>query len=164
MPLAPATTTADVISTESHLCQARPILEYQDLCDHSNLSLVHLQTLTTELKLLRRENADLKVINSELVKLVSLAFQASVMPAYDSQTLQLARWLAEKIMGRKKVGLKRIENKSSRLVTFSKRRNGLFKKARELSILCDMQIALLIFSSRSKLYEFSSVDRNLTRT
>ncbi|KAB5524303.1 hypothetical protein DKX38_022052 [Salix brachista] len=78
MPLSPATTTADAISTESHLCQARLILEFQDLCDHSNLSLVHLQTLTTELKLLRRENADLKVANSELVKLVSLAFQASV--------------------------------------------------------------------------------------
>ncbi|KAB5544713.1 hypothetical protein DKX38_012825 [Salix brachista] len=44
-----------------------------------SLSLMHLQTLTTELKLLCRENADLKVANSELVKLVSLAFQASVM-------------------------------------------------------------------------------------
>ena len=91
MPLSPATTTAAAISTERHLCQARLILEFQDLCDHSNLSLVHLQTLTTELKLLRRENADFKVANSELVKLVSLAFQASVMPAYDSQTLQVMR-------------------------------------------------------------------------
>ncbi|KAF9686169.1 hypothetical protein SADUNF_Sadunf03G0130500 [Salix dunnii] len=61
-------------------------------------------------------------------------------------------------MGRKKVELKRIENKSSRQVTFSKRRNGLFKKTRELSVLCDVQIALLIFSSRGKLYEFSSAD------
>ncbi|KAF9686168.1 hypothetical protein SADUNF_Sadunf03G0130400 [Salix dunnii] len=64
--------------------------------------------------------------------------------------------LAEKRMGRKKVELKRIENNSSRQVTFSKRRNGLFKKARELSVLCDVQIALLIFSSRGKLFEFSS--------
>ncbi|KAF9660617.1 hypothetical protein SADUNF_SadunfUnG0008000 [Salix dunnii] len=79
MPLSPVITTTDVISTESHLCQAQLILEYQDLCDHSNLSLAHLQTLTTEFKLIRRENADLKVTNSELVKLVSLAFQASVM-------------------------------------------------------------------------------------
>ncbi|KAB5574525.1 hypothetical protein DKX38_001719 [Salix brachista] len=47
MPLSPATTTAGVISTGSHLCQARLILEHQNLCDHSNLSLVHLQTLTT---------------------------------------------------------------------------------------------------------------------
>ncbi|KAF9661273.1 hypothetical protein SADUNF_Sadunf19G0051000 [Salix dunnii] len=79
MPLSPATTTADAISTKCHLCQAQLLLEFQDLCDHSNLSLVHLQTLTTELMLLRRENADLKVANSELVKLVSLAFQAPVM-------------------------------------------------------------------------------------
>ncbi|XP_061959797.1 agamous-like MADS-box protein AGL3 isoform X3 [Populus nigra] len=60
-------------------------------------------------------------------------------------------------MGRKKVELKRIENKSSRQVTFSKRRNGLIKKAHELSVLCDVQVALLTFSNGGKLYEFSSV-------
>lgn len=52
--------------------------------------------------------------------------------------------------------LKRIEDKSSRQVTFSKRRSGLIKKARELSVLCDVEIALCVFSSRGKLYEFSS--------
>lgn len=61
-------------------------------------------------------------------------------------------------MGRKKVQLKRIENKSSRQVTFSKRRSGLIKKARELSVLCDVDVALIIFSSRGKLYEFCSTD------
>lgn len=60
-------------------------------------------------------------------------------------------------MGRKKVELKRIENKSSRQVTFSKRRNGLIKKAHELSVLCDVQVAVLTFSNGGKLYEFSSV-------
>ncbi|KAF3431025.1 hypothetical protein FNV43_RR25755 [Rhamnella rubrinervis] len=59
-------------------------------------------------------------------------------------------------MGRKKVELKRIEDKSSRQVTFSKRRSGLMKKARELSVLCDVDLALLIFSSRGKLYHLSS--------
>ncbi|KAM3753777.1 hypothetical protein ACB098_03G118000 [Castanea mollissima] len=62
-------------------------------------------------------------------------------------------------MGRKKVVLKRIEDKSSRQVTFSKRRSGLIKKARELSVLCDVEIALFVFSSRGKLYEFSSGNR-----
>uniref|UniRef100_A0A7N2L7Z3 MADS-box domain-containing protein n=1 Tax=Quercus lobata TaxID=97700 RepID=A0A7N2L7Z3_QUELO len=62
-------------------------------------------------------------------------------------------------MGRKKVVLKRIEDKSSRQVTFSKRRSGLIKKARELSVLCDVEIALCVFSSRGKLYEFSSGNR-----
>lgn len=59
-------------------------------------------------------------------------------------------------MGRGKVELKRIENKINRQVTFSKRRNGLLKKAYELSVLCDAEVALIIFSSRGKLYEFGS--------
>ncbi|CAI9093176.1 OLC1v1028614C5 [Oldenlandia corymbosa var. corymbosa] len=59
-------------------------------------------------------------------------------------------------MGRRKVEIKKIEDKNSRQVTFSKRRNGLMKKARELSVLCDVDVAVLIFSSRGKLYDFSS--------
>ncbi|KAL5553587.1 hypothetical protein UlMin_040988 [Ulmus minor] len=59
-------------------------------------------------------------------------------------------------MGRGKVELKRIENKINRQVTFAKRRNGLLKKAYELSILCDAEVALIIFSNRDKLYEFCS--------
>ena len=58
--------------------------------------------------------------------------------------------------------LKRIENKINRQVTFSKRRNGLLKKAYELSVLCDAEVALIIFSSRGKLYEFGSA--GYTRT
>ncbi|RDY01948.1 MADS-box transcription factor 34, partial [Mucuna pruriens] len=50
-------------------------------------------------------------------------------------------------MGRKKVEIKGIENKCTRQITFSKRRNGLMKKARELSILCDANVALVVFSS-----------------
>jgi hypothetical protein len=59
-------------------------------------------------------------------------------------------------MGRGKVELKRIENKISRQVTFAKRRNGLLKKAYELSVLCDAEVALIIFSSRGRLFEFST--------
>ncbi|KAK8522822.1 hypothetical protein V6N12_056517 [Hibiscus sabdariffa] len=62
-------------------------------------------------------------------------------------------------MGRGKVELKRIENKINRQVTFAKRRNGLLKKAYELSILCDAEVALIIFSNRGKLYEFCSTSR-----
>jgi MADS-box transcription factor len=61
-----------------------------------------------------------------------------------------------KQMGRGKVVLERIENKISRQVTFSKRINGLLKKAYELSLLCDAEVALIIFSSRGKLFEFCS--------
>ena len=59
-------------------------------------------------------------------------------------------------MGRGRVELKRIENKINRQVTFSKRRNGLLKKAYELSVLCEAEVALIIFSSRGKLYEFAT--------
>ncbi|CAI0547062.1 unnamed protein product [Linum tenue] len=59
-------------------------------------------------------------------------------------------------MGRGKVVLKRIENRVNRQVTFSKRRNGLLKKATELSVLCDAEVALIVFSSCGKLSEFGS--------
>ncbi|KAG9145558.1 hypothetical protein Leryth_024708 [Lithospermum erythrorhizon] len=64
-------------------------------------------------------------------------------------------------MGRKKLEIKRIESKSSRQVTFTKRRNGLIKKAKELSILCDVDVGLLIYSARGKLYSFSSSNNSL---
>ncbi|XP_031398381.1 agamous-like MADS-box protein AGL15 isoform X4 [Punica granatum] len=59
-------------------------------------------------------------------------------------------------MGRGKIEIKRIENANSRQVTFSKRRNGLLKKAQELAILCDAEVAVIIFSNTGKLYEYSS--------
>ncbi|KAM0856009.1 hypothetical protein ACQ4PT_049405 [Festuca glaucescens] len=59
-------------------------------------------------------------------------------------------------MGRGKVVLKRIENKVSRQVTFSKRRGGLLKKARELAVLCDAHVGVVILSSRGKLFEYCS--------
>nr|UXR27459.1 MADS transcription factor AGL6 [Nigella integrifolia] len=65
-------------------------------------------------------------------------------------------------MGRGRVELKRIENKINRQVTFSKRRNGLLKKAYELSVLCDAEVGLIIFSSRGKLYEFASAGMSRT--
>ncbi|XP_016507440.1 MADS-box transcription factor 23-like isoform X2 [Nicotiana tabacum] len=59
-------------------------------------------------------------------------------------------------MGRGKIVIRRIDNSTSRQVTFSKRRNGLLKKAKELAILCDAEVGLIIFSSTGKLYEFSN--------
>ncbi|CAM8945760.1 unnamed protein product [Rhodiola kirilowii] len=59
-------------------------------------------------------------------------------------------------MGRGKVVIRRIDNSTSRQVTFSKRRNGLLKKAKELAILCDAEIGIVVFSSTGKLYEFAS--------
>lgn len=61
-----------------------------------------------------------------------------------------------KEMVRGKIEMKRIENTTNRQVTFSKRRNGLLKKAYELSVLCDAEVAVIIFSQRGRVYEFSS--------
>uniref|UniRef100_M1CIV0 Agamous-like MADS-box protein AGL8 homolog n=1 Tax=Solanum tuberosum TaxID=4113 RepID=M1CIV0_SOLTU len=52
--------------------------------------------------------------------------------------------------------MKRIENKISRQVTFSKRRSGLLKKTNEISVLCDADVALIVFSSNGKLFEYST--------
>ncbi|XP_042441362.1 agamous-like MADS-box protein AGL11 [Zingiber officinale] len=52
--------------------------------------------------------------------------------------------------------MRRIENLANRQVTFSKHRRGLLKKAFELSVLCDAEIGLIIFSARGKLYKFAS--------
>lgn len=52
--------------------------------------------------------------------------------------------------------MRRIENATSRQVTFSKRRNGLLKKAYELSVLCDAEVAVIIFSQKGRLHEFAS--------
>ncbi|XP_039053399.1 agamous-like MADS-box protein TM6 isoform X2 [Hibiscus syriacus] len=59
-------------------------------------------------------------------------------------------------MGRGKIEIKKIENATNRQVTYSKRRNGLFKKAQELTVLCDAKVSLIMFSSTGKFQEFLS--------
>lgn len=66
----------------------------------------------------------------------------------------LGVWCSE--MVRQKIQIKKIDNLTTRQVTFSKRRRGLFKKAQELSTLCDAEIALIVFSATGKLFEYSS--------
>ncbi|CAA2965141.1 MADS-box SVP-like isoform X1 [Olea europaea subsp. europaea] len=59
-------------------------------------------------------------------------------------------------MVRQKIQIKKIDNLTARQVTFSKRRRGVFKKAQELSTLCDAEIALIVFSATGKLFHYSS--------
>ncbi|GAU88245.1 hypothetical protein RvY_00984 [Ramazzottius varieornatus] len=61
-------------------------------------------------------------------------------------------------MGRKKIQINRITDERNRQVTFTKRKFGLMKKAYELSVLCDCEIALIIFSSTNKLFQYASTD------
>ncbi|KAF3339904.1 transcription factor CAULIFLOWER A [Carex littledalei] len=62
-------------------------------------------------------------------------------------------------MGRVKVPIAKIKNNTTRQVTFSKRRSGLIKKAYELSVLCDIEVALIMFSPSGKLSNFSGRHR-----
>nr|XP_025610426.1 MADS-box protein AGL24 isoform X2 [Arachis hypogaea] len=59
-------------------------------------------------------------------------------------------------MVRQKIKIKKIDNITARQVTFSKRRRGIFKKAQELSVLCDAEVALIIFSATGRLFEYAS--------
>ncbi|GLT59258.1 hypothetical protein SLA2020_320870 [Shorea laevis] len=70
--------TSDEIATERRLNEARLILEYHQLCQHYDLCFARLQVLCGELETLRRENAELRFTNSELVKLLSLSSQAAM--------------------------------------------------------------------------------------
>uniref|UniRef100_A0A673FUM2 Myocyte-specific enhancer factor 2C-like n=1 Tax=Sinocyclocheilus rhinocerous TaxID=307959 RepID=A0A673FUM2_9TELE len=61
-------------------------------------------------------------------------------------------------MGRKKIQITRIMDERNRQVTFTKRKFGLMKKAYELSVLCDCEIALIIFNTTNKLFQYASTD------
>jgi hypothetical protein len=60
----------------------------------------------------------------------------------------------KKTTGRKKIEIKKLEKDSNKQVTFSKRRQGLFRKASELCILCDVRASIIVFSPADKLYSF----------
>mmetsp|Transcript_18556 Transcript_18556/g.56005 ORF Transcript_18556/g.56005 Transcript_18556/m.56005 type:complete len:98 (+) Transcript_18556:107-400(+) len=59
-------------------------------------------------------------------------------------------------MGRRKIEIARISNERHRHVTFSKRKSGLIKKATELAVLCDAQVALLVFAPNQRVTVYSS--------
>ncbi|EEF34321.1 zinc finger CCCH domain-containing protein 14 isoform X2 [Ricinus communis] len=59
--------------TEYRLQQASLILEYQELCDHYDLCLSRLQSLSKEIDSLRQENADLRLVNNDLLRLLSIS-------------------------------------------------------------------------------------------
>lgn len=70
--------------------------------------------------------------------------------------VQTAGGVGVKKMARERIKIKKIDNVTARQVTFSKRRKGLFKKAEELAVLCDVDVALIMFSATGKLFQFAS--------
>ncbi|KAI9198773.1 hypothetical protein LWI28_021937 [Acer negundo] len=61
---------------------------------------------------------------------------------------------SKKTKGKQKIEIKRIEDDSDRLVTFSKRRSGIFKKASEIVTLTGAEIGIIVFSPTGKPYSF----------
>ncbi|WFD00521.1 resistance to lethality of mkk1p386 overexpression [Malassezia yamatoensis] len=68
-------------------------------------------------------------------------------------------------MGRKKIRIEPIQCDRNRLATYLKRKNGLFKKARELAVLTDSDVAVIVFGKNGKVAEFCSgnMDKFLVR-
>ncbi|XP_021760891.1 floral homeotic protein PMADS 2-like [Chenopodium quinoa] len=64
-------------------------------------------------------------------------------------------------MGRGKIEIKRIENSTNRQVTFSKRRNGIIKKATEITVLCDAKVSVVIFANNGKMHAYHSPSTTL---
>ncbi|XP_010529151.1 PREDICTED: agamous-like MADS-box protein AGL29 [Tarenaya hassleriana] len=59
-------------------------------------------------------------------------------------------------MGRRKIPMEMVKDSSTRQVTFSKRRNGVFKKADELSTLCGVDVAVMVFSPGGRPYSYGN--------
>lgn len=60
----------------------------------------------------------------------------------------------KKTKGRQKIEMKKIEDMDDRLITFSKRRSGIYKKASELATLCGAQVAVVVFSPSGRTFSF----------
>lgn len=60
--------------------------------------------------------------------------------------------------GRKKIPIEKMEKDANLQVTFSKRRQGLFKKASELCTLCNVGMGVIVFSPGQKVFSFGNPD------
>ncbi|KAA8520934.1 hypothetical protein F0562_011607 [Nyssa sinensis] len=87
-----------------------------------------------------------------------------------SSTKSLAKNFSQQSMGRQRMELKKIENKARRQTTFTKRRNGLFKKANDICNMCDAEVGVITISEAGNAFTFgrptadSIVDRYLAKT
>ena len=102
--------------------------------------------------LLLLDSIVLDIILFVIMDFFFLFLQSAIM-VYPNESRETS---PQKRMGRGKIEIKRIENTTNRQVTFCKRRNGLLKKAYELSVLCDAEVALIVFSTRGRLYEYAN--------
>ena len=52
-------------------------------------------------------------------------------------------------MGRRKIDIVRIDNARHRLLTYTKRKQGLIRKATELAVLCGADVGVIVFGPES---------------
>ncbi|KAK8973183.1 hypothetical protein V6N11_049530 [Hibiscus sabdariffa] len=65
-------------------------------------------------------------------------------------------------MGRRKLKIQRLETMKARQATYSKRKTRIVKKAKEISVLCDVDVALLMFSPTDKPTLFVGQEKGLS--
>ncbi|KAG6381837.1 hypothetical protein JVT61DRAFT_447 [Boletus reticuloceps] len=86
----------------------------------------------------------------------------SLRPVLPSSLSRIPCTPPSREMGRRKIEIQPITHERNRSVTFLKRKNGLFKKAYELGVLCSVDVAVIIFEERPghhlKLYQYCSGD------
>ncbi|XP_047340171.1 agamous-like MADS-box protein AGL62 [Impatiens glandulifera] len=63
--------------------------------------------------------------------------------------------------GRKKIPIKFIEDRAKRSVAFSKRKSGVMKKVSELSTMCGIDMALILFNESGKVYSYGNPTLNV---
>ncbi|RZC92325.1 hypothetical protein C5167_011735 [Papaver somniferum] len=65
-------------------------------------------------------------------------------------------------MGRKKIAIEKIDDPKKRIVTFSKRRSGIERKAAELCrLFADIIVCIIVFSPSGKAFTFSNSPRGI---
>ncbi|XP_021890718.1 agamous-like MADS-box protein AGL30 [Carica papaya] len=64
-------------------------------------------------------------------------------------------------MGKRKLVIKRLETLKERHAKFSKRKKGILNKAKEFSVICDIDLALVMFSPSDKPVTYFAHDKDL---
>ncbi|XP_028100835.1 uncharacterized protein LOC114300148 [Camellia sinensis] len=104
----------------------------------------HIEEKRRQQQLLRDEAAATDTIQRETAR------RQHTVEHYSLRSSPIIATTSETTTGRVKLKTKRLESTSNQQVTYLRRRNGILKKAKELFILCDIDIALLMFSPIGK--------------
>ncbi|KAF8053951.1 hypothetical protein N665_1359s0003 [Sinapis alba] len=67
----------------------------------------------------------------------------------------------KKTKGKQKIDIEKVKKNVDRMVTFCKRRNGIYTKLSQLSILCGADVGFLTYSGSGKPFTFGSPSFNV---